>query len=608
MWGQRRWQPQAGMLLLRAAAHQTGVMAAFGTAITSCVAKAAPRLAHSRSQTRHNLVGTLLFLGAAGLRRTWDIRAYSGQGLAVVTGRAAALGYSHTERFLAQVAQANTDKPLTAALARWTTALWPCSDATPLVYIDGHHKPVYANRRIPRGLVGRLGKILGCRGLVLLHDREGHPLLATTARGDQHLTLGLPAILARYTQATGTAATQRVVVDREGMAAALLQSLCQQGQTVVTILRSNQYTGIGSFTDVGAFTPVTSDKNGRVLRDVAPARFQLRVPDHPDQTLPLHVALLRDWRSVRRETVAEKAGLSEPRLIPLVTTAADASAPEIVETYTKRWPCQENVIKDWLLPVGLDTNHGYDKTVVENSEIATRRQKYEEQLANCRRFRHKADDAVKKLRHKYDALHKRVYAYQDTLNRSLTQHQFALEDTGLPSRAVTVALRECATIERAHMAQLQEARDRLWERLTHADQLVQQYQTREARVTAALTVLDTKNRVMAELDDRKDQIMTVCKVALANLGMWLRTSYFPSSYARVTWRRLLPFFHLDGWVTDDPDRVCVEVQPFRDRRLAADLAALCARVAVTPLYLPDGRRLHLTVHAAARPVLLAHLS
>jgi hypothetical protein len=28
------------------------------------------------------------------------------------------------------------------------------------------------------------GKILGCRELVVLHDADGHPLLATTHRGD----------------------------------------------------------------------------------------------------------------------------------------------------------------------------------------------------------------------------------------------------------------------------------------------------------------------------------------------------------------------------------------------------------------------------------------
>ena len=43
--------------------------------------------------------------------------------------------------------------------------------------------------------IGRTGKILGCRTLTVLHDPAGHPLLATTARGDAHLTTTVPALL-----------------------------------------------------------------------------------------------------------------------------------------------------------------------------------------------------------------------------------------------------------------------------------------------------------------------------------------------------------------------------------------------------------------------------
>jgi transposase len=64
----------------------------------------------------------------------------------------------------------------------------------------GHRKPVYSEALIPRGLVGRLSTVLGCRALVLLHDEDGHPLLATTHRGDQHLIIGLPSIVTRYEQ------------------------------------------------------------------------------------------------------------------------------------------------------------------------------------------------------------------------------------------------------------------------------------------------------------------------------------------------------------------------------------------------------------------------
>lgn len=62
-------------------------------------------------------------------------------------------------------------------------------------------EPVYSDHLIHRGLIGRTGKILGCRAL-LLHDAAGHPLFATTHRGDLYLTKEATALLEHYEQAT----------------------------------------------------------------------------------------------------------------------------------------------------------------------------------------------------------------------------------------------------------------------------------------------------------------------------------------------------------------------------------------------------------------------
>jgi hypothetical protein len=92
--------------------------------------------------------------------------------------------------------------------------------------------------------------------------------------------------------------------------------------------------------------------------------------------------------------------------------------------------------------------------------------------------------------------------------------------------------------------------------------------------------------------------MTICKVALANLAMWARDHYFPSSYAQATWRRLLPFFQLPGTITQDATRVQVELHPFNDRMLNRDLAILCDRVNQASPHLPDGRRLSFTIRSS----------
>ncbi len=137
----------------------------------------------------------------------------------------------------------------TDALARWTASLWKrqprvADGLIPIFYIDGRSLAVYADSLIPRGLVGRLEKVLGCRALVVLHDQEGHPLLVTTHRGDQHLTIGLPTMITRYEQAAGLHRVERVVADREGMAAEFLATLASEGRTMVTVLRIDQFSSI----------------------------------------------------------------------------------------------------------------------------------------------------------------------------------------------------------------------------------------------------------------------------------------------------------------------------------------------------------------------------
>lgn len=413
------------------------------------------RLARNRPATLRCLLLTLLFLPVVGLRRTWDLRAYTGQALARLSGRHRAYGYRHTERFLAESASIGADAPLTKALAHWTACLWkpesPKNECpVPVFYVDGHRKPVYADALIPRGLIGRTGKILGCRALVVLHDQEGHPLLATTHRGDQHLTRGLPAILTCYEQAAGMARLKRIVVDREGMSAQFLAQLSSEGRTLVTVLRTDQYSGVESFREVREFVPLQTDRQGKVVREVALARFGLPLPEQPGQELEVRVALIRDWhRLVPKAPSSEEEDRPrrwdekpdgtheywldeswqatplptppmEPKLIPLVTTAAEGDAVELVHTYTRRWPAQENAIRDWLIPLGIDTNHGYAKTAVTNSEATKKREALQKRLENVQRW---TVGARKRMQNASKLYRKRCRASERTSRCALSSPQ-----------------------------------------------------------------------------------------------------------------------------------------------------------------------------------------
>jgi len=207
-------------------------------------------------------------------------------------------------------------------------------------------------------------------------------------------------------------------VDREDMATEFLASLHAQGRCVITILQTNQYRGLSTFSEVGTFVPLSIDAHGQVIREVAPARITLPLEDHPDAPLCLQVALIRDLRRtvpVRPDTegaevpprwdndllpderiwwredwqaTAAPAQATTAKLIPIVTTeeTPTVDAVELARTYIHRWPAQENIIKDYLRPLGLDTNHGFAKVAVENSEVAKRRTHLEQRLARLKQW------------------------------------------------------------------------------------------------------------------------------------------------------------------------------------------------------------------------------
>ena len=246
-------------MLLLAAAQQTGLLDALVTAVIEVADLSIPGLSPPNPTVVAHLLLTLLFLPVAGLARLWDLRSYTGTMLAILSGRERAYSQRYTERFLARLAHAGAAEHLTEVVARWTWSLWhaeqPCSEqpsAPGVFYVDGLSLAVYSDVLVPRGPLGKLGgKILGCRELVVLHDADGHPLLVTTHRGDYHLTIGLPQMLRCYEQATDQTLLQRVVVDREGMAAEFLAQLQLEGRQVVTLLRADPYEAEQSFEQVG---------------------------------------------------------------------------------------------------------------------------------------------------------------------------------------------------------------------------------------------------------------------------------------------------------------------------------------------------------------------
>jgi len=615
-------------LLLLAAAQQTGLLDAFVTAVMEVADPTIPGLSPPNPAVVARLLLTLLFLPVAGLARTWDLRSYTGTMLAILSGRERAYSQRYTERFLARLAHAGAAERLTEVIARWTCSLWQAGSDEPtasaVFYVDGHRKAVYSDVLVPRGPVGKLdGKILGCRELVVLHDAQAHPLLATTHRGDQHLTIGLPQMLHCYEQATGQAQVKRVVVDREGMAAEFLAQLHQEGRQVITLLRSDQDEGEGSFEQVGAWQPWRSNRAGQVICEVASARFTLPRPNPLDPPVQVEVALIRDWRKRLLVEQADEAVAVQnwqadlapqhqrfweegwqalpapptpttPKLIPVITTGHGMDAVDLAQTYFQRWKCQENSIRDWLIPLNLDTNHGYAKEQVVNSELAKRQEVLEGRVHRLEHLTQASRARLMVLRDQDHQLQKQASAYEQQW-MELSLQVLPFEATGQTEERdyFPVKARQLATDweMRQRKAKLEKNAVRSLRILDKCEGYC-----RELRhVLRRQEDLQAQAREMYELDHTKDQLMTLLKVGLANLGMWVRDQYFGESYQHCGWERLLPFFQLGGWITTTASEVQLELCAFNNRALVRDLEEVCRNVNTSGATLPDGRQLVMSV-------------
>ena len=319
----------------------------------------------------------------------------------------------------------------------------------------------------------------------------------------------------------------RVVVDREGMAAPFLRDLKALGHTVVTVLRTDQYEGLESFTEVGTFVPLEQDRQGQVVREVAPACFALSLPDQAGQVLPLRVALIRDHRrqvpsrqqdtemdeEVRKPDWWQTDWKAEPtpatptlaKLIPIVTTADTVNAVELAQTYTRRWPVQENIIRDFLLPLGLDTNHGYGKTPIVNSEVAKKRAALEKRLSNVERWTASARMRSRQASVLYNRLWKQTKTYADNQYRKLNAHQDTLYAQGVDfdERRARIKAQKAAID-----AELEQRWQRVWRAYTKSNKESEKhkrYAHERCDLLRALEDLAANERTMYELDVRPVQ-------------------------------------------------------------------------------------------------------
>ena len=299
---------------------------------------------------------------------------------------------------------------------------------------------------------------------------------------------------------------------------------------------------------MGPFHPLARDRAGQVIREVAPARFLLALPEQPGQFLSLSVALIRDWRAQVPSPPTEENSSSyryppsdaqgrawwmegwqptpspspptEPKLIPMVTTAPDADPVALAQLYRQRWPKQENILKDWLLPLGLDTNHGFAKMPVEHSEIAKRRKARERRLSTIQRWAPKARERKQRASRLSERLWQETKAHSDMLYRRINgyicEHDRGNErEWRLQHKPVVKAMQAEAD---ADLAERWRRYERVRDRQEREATKYTRYCLEQCDLLGSLAELAAKERAMYELENGKDQCMTVREPGVGESG------------------------------------------------------------------------------------------
>lgn len=454
--------------------------------------------------------------------------------------------------------------PLGDALARQYYRTWyhttpsPHQSLEPYVfYMDAHEKPVFSQKPVPKGILK--GKPCTCLRQVFVHGRLGHTLYCRTYPGDVKLSRVAREVITHFEQALGHKAVYVIVIDREGMSLPLFTELVEIGVFLVTLLKSNQYTGAGDFVDLSPPQDLLDTRTQEITHTVAQGYL-------PTATGRIRCAVSTD--------------LAKERLVVFATTVPEEVVPDILciaRWYLARWQAQENVFRYLVEFVDLNSNFGMSaKRTVSNRTV----------------------------QRKVAVLDRRIAAQQRMLSN---KHRQLLPVREKMQRVTERQARDLANLSGKHV----HARATAVRQAQHQQysQRLAQYAVKEAEVVhkianhqRLLTTLASQrasvdeDALLYEIDTEKDQIMTHLKVAVANCALYAREHYFGQKY-----RHALPqtlhrvFFGQAGYVEESAQEITITLDPYRESELYADVLAACEAVNHRQIRTFDGKRIRMSV-------------
>ena len=276
------------------------------------------RLLHARCETIEQKWQALQLLPLLGIKKLSEID-YMAPNLPAVLGYH--YGSSTLTQYLGELERVGAAE-LKEELAAAASGKW--------CYLDGHMLAFWSRRKMHKGKITMLGRVMAGTKMVLAQDENGHVIGLESYPPDRHLTKVVDEYCTKIATATGLT---DFVIDREVNSVDMARLFVARGWGLICLLDANEYDGFAS--------------------------FNCHFAGYLDDGSTLYWAT---WKLARSDDPRQFVLVQEPqRLLAYWTTpdlALELNAKEVVTDYRQRTDIQENSIKRMIATCALDTNYG----------------------------------------------------------------------------------------------------------------------------------------------------------------------------------------------------------------------------------------------------------
>lgn len=555
------------------------------------------RSLHSYCETIIRKNETLLYLPIFGMERPYHLDKYHKRGLGLLVGSGKRYSYETLDRYLCDIDKIEMSKDMSEKLVRcYMEALCieiELKDGS-YFYIDGHAKHVWSGKNIPKVFFTTLKRAEKGLHQFFINSSKGHPLILLTCSGDSHLTKEMFNLIDCFENAVGKEIMKVTIFDREGLSLAIFEEFDCRKKYFITLLRENQYKGIEDFNITEDFVPLKIEKkNGKEIITQWVAEGNIKLTDRANKKeREVRVALVK--KDVR----------GKEKLIAIITNIPNEEEPDIrkiANRYFDRWPNQENIFKDMIEAIKVDSNHGYKKKIVENRIV---RRKKEELETNIRVLAQKISSGSKELekRNRQFKKMKEVYEGQKKLVRDEIRELH-----------VRITFTTKTEERKKHLDILKMKEEKL---LTitegynkHINELMSEIKNKEQYIKSLISQRDRKERelkalnlgeVLLEMKTEKDHIMSNFKILLTNLSRYTQEQYFPQKkeYQQATLETMIKtFYRQDGYVKIRKRKVEVTLYSYDVPELQKAVEYACMKFNASNLYTLSGQRILMRVES-----------